>query len=139
MVFLDQGGVEQANYGLYWRYEVWIRRNLSLLDSLLTATGCVYVMRRELLVPLPPDILVDDFYLPIAAVLQGYRLVFDGGAIAYEYVTPLETDLRRKARTLAGLYQMARAYAALMLPFRRMGCTSSRTSSPASCCRSRCS
>src|SRR5690242_7344848 len=121
MVFVDQQGLEQANYGLYWRYELWIRRNLSRLDSLLTATGCVYAMRRELLVPLPSDTLVDDFYQPLASIFRGYRLVFDSKAIVYEYPAPLHTDLWRKARTLAGLYQLVRAFPALVWPLHGIG------------------
>ena len=46
---------EEANVGLYWQYEKWIRRRLSRLDSVLGATGCIYAMRRELAVELPED------------------------------------------------------------------------------------
>jgi poly-beta-1,6-N-acetyl-D-glucosamine synthase len=121
LVFLDEQHMQPVDFGLYWRYELWIRENLSRLDSLLTATGCVYAMRRSLLAPLPHNILVDDFYQPMRAILRGYRLVFEQRAIAYEYSTALDAEFRRKVRTLAGIYQLAHAFPALLLPFRRMG------------------
>lgn len=45
---------EQADMDLYWRYEVWARRQHSSIDSLFTTTGCIYAMRRSLAGPLPP-------------------------------------------------------------------------------------
>ena len=44
----------EKNTGLYWRYENWIRRNLSQGHSMLGATGPVYLVRRRLYVPIPP-------------------------------------------------------------------------------------
>ena len=34
-------------------------------------------LRRELARPLPATALIDDAYLPLAAVFQGYRFVFE--------------------------------------------------------------
>src|ERR1035437_4486093 len=48
LVILDGAGLEEASVGLYWKYEKWIRKQLSRLDSVLGATGCIYAMRREL-------------------------------------------------------------------------------------------
>jgi hypothetical protein len=38
---------------LYWRFGKWLRDKLTAVDSLLVATRCVYVLRRELARPLP--------------------------------------------------------------------------------------
>ena len=43
---------EQADMDLYWRYEVWARQKQSRIDSIFTATGCIYAMRRALVKPL---------------------------------------------------------------------------------------
>ena len=112
----DQG----AHMGMYWRYEKWIRANHSRLDSILAGTGCIYAMRRELAVPIPPETLLDDSYLPLAAFLRGYRFIFDTGAIAYEYPTSLRTEFWRKVRTLAGIYQLVGLFPELMRPGSRM-------------------
>jgi hypothetical protein len=80
----------------------------------------MYVVRRELAVPIPPDALLDDSYLPVATGLRGYRFLLDQGAIAYEYPTSLDTEFRRKVRTLAGIYQLIGFFPALLQPSNRM-------------------
>ncbi len=121
LVILDGNTQEEVNIGLYWRYEKWIRRQLNRAGSLLVVTGCVYAMRRALARPLPPETLIDDAALPIAALLAGYRIVFDERARAFDYPTALDVEFRRKVRTLAGLFQLARMYPALLNPFRCVG------------------
>lgn len=111
---------QEADIGLYWRFETWMRENLSSIDSMFGATGPFYAMRRALAVPIPDDALLDDVYLPLAAYFQGYRLVMDSRARAYDIATSLETEFRRKIRTLAGNYQILRAYPALLGPGNRM-------------------
>jgi cellulose synthase/poly-beta-1,6-N-acetylglucosamine synthase-like glycosyltransferase len=105
---------DQADIGLYWRYESWIRDRLSALDSMFGATGPFYAIRRELAVVIPPETLLDDVYLPLAAFFRGYRLIVETRARAYDYPTSLETEFGRKVRTLAGNYQILVAYPALL-------------------------
>lgn len=111
---------EEADIGLYWRFETWMRDSLSSIDSMFGATGPFYAIRRSLTVAIPEDALLDDVYLPLAAYFQGYRLVMDSRARAYDIPTSLETEFRRKIRTLAGNYQILRAYPALLGPRNRM-------------------
>jgi biofilm PGA synthesis N-glycosyltransferase PgaC len=120
-LFIREGATQaEADTGLYWRYEKWIRRKLSALDSVLGATGCVYAMRRDLAQPLPPGTLLDDVHLPMAAFFRGYRLVLDEEAKAWDIPASLKTEFRRKVRTQAGVYQLIRAYPALLGPRNRM-------------------
>lgn len=98
--------VEEESTGLYWRYESSIRRNLSRVDSMLGATGPVYLLRRRLFVPIPPDSLLDDMYLPLSVHLAGYRLVLEERAIAIDEPTALASEFRRKVRTQAGNLQL---------------------------------
>jgi hypothetical protein len=106
--------------GLYWKYEKWIRKQLSRLDSIPGATGCIYAMRRSLARPLPPDTLVDDMFLPLGAFFAGYRVILDESARAFDYPTQLASEFRRKVRTLAGVYQVIGQYPALIGPRNRM-------------------
>jgi cellulose synthase/poly-beta-1,6-N-acetylglucosamine synthase-like glycosyltransferase len=120
-LFIDDGStIEEGNVGLYWRYEKWIRKNLSRLDSVLGATGCIYAMRRELAVELPEDTLLDDVHLPLAAFFRGYRVVLHESAKAFDVATSLDQEFRRKVRTLAGVYQLLGRYPALLGPANRM-------------------
>lgn len=111
---------EEADVGLYWRYELWIRLRLSSLDSIFGATGALYAIRRELAVPIPPDALLDDMYLPLPAFFKGLRLIVDSRARMFDYATGLSSEFRRKVRTLAGNYQILRAYPQLLGPGNRL-------------------
>jgi len=110
----------ESNLGLYWSYESWIRRQLSQVDSMLGATGPFYMIRRRLAIPVPEDTLLDDVYLPLKAFFAGYRLIVEPESRAIDYPTTLETEFRRKVRTLAGNYQMMRLLPELLGPGNRM-------------------
>jgi cellulose synthase/poly-beta-1,6-N-acetylglucosamine synthase-like glycosyltransferase len=110
----------EANVGLYWKYEKWIRKRLSRIDSVLGATGCIYAMRAGLATPLAPDAILDDVNLPLGAFFQGYRVILEDTAHAYDEPASLDIEFRRKVRTLAGVYQTIRAFPALLGPHNRM-------------------
>jgi biofilm PGA synthesis N-glycosyltransferase PgaC len=96
----------EADVGLYWKYESWIRKNLSTLDSMFGATGPFYAIRRDLFTPIPEDILLDDVYLPMTAFFKGYRLIVEPRALAYDYPMTRKREFDRKVRTLGGNYQL---------------------------------
>jgi biofilm PGA synthesis N-glycosyltransferase PgaC len=120
LVIREGSGLEEDSVGLYWKYEKWIRKQLSSLDSVMGATGCIYAMRRDLAAPIPERTLNDDMALPLAAFFRGYRVIFEETALAFDYPTQLSTEFRRKVRTLAGVYQAIRLYPALIGPGNRM-------------------
>ena len=100
----------------YWKYEKWVRMNVSILHSFPGATGCIYAMRRKLAVPIPAELLVDDVYQPLHAYFRGYRVCFEPGARAYDHPTSLSVEFHRKVRTLAGVYQIIGYFPRLLLP-----------------------
>lgn len=121
IVFVESGEGGEADVGLYWRFEKWLRDKLTAVDSLLVATGCIYALRRSLAQPLPVGALIDDAYLPLAAIFAGYRFVFERQAIAYDYPTQLDVEFQRKVRTLAGLFQVVGSYPRLLNVFTPVG------------------
>lgn len=115
----QHGGGVAAQVGLYWKYEKWMRRNESRLDSMLGATGAIYAIRRELYRPLPPGTLLDDFLTPMRIVLKGKRAIFDPRALAWDRPsTRAGQEFARKVRTLAGNYQAFALEPGLLLPWR---------------------
>ena len=120
LVIRSGAGLEEASVGLYWKYEKWIRKQLSRVDSVPGATGCIYAIRRSLFRPLPSDTLVDDVALPLGAFFAGHRVILDETALAFDYPTRLASEFRRKVRTLAGIYQVIGQYPALLGPRNRM-------------------
>jgi poly-beta-1,6-N-acetyl-D-glucosamine synthase len=94
--------------GVYWRYEAFIRKHESRVDSLVGATGALYAIRRALFRPLPDDSLVDDMFTPLQIALRGYRVVFEPEARLYDVEVAPADEFARKARTLAGNFQLLR-------------------------------
>ena len=111
---------EEADTGLYWRYEVFIRKQMSRVDSTFGTNGPFYAMRRSLAVTIPEDTLLDDVYLPLAAFFRGYRLILEESAKAFDYPTDLTSEFQRKVRTQAGLYQILQFYPELLSSSNRM-------------------
>lgn len=114
----DATSTIQAEIGAYWKYEKWIRKAESVTGSVVGATGAIYAIRRSLYQPLPLGTVLDDVLTPMRIVLQGYRTVFDGSAIAYDVVSQdTRQEWKRKVRTLAGNWQLLSLQAALFIPF----------------------
>jgi poly-beta-1,6-N-acetyl-D-glucosamine synthase len=103
----DHGRAVGEGVGLYWRYEKAIRRWESAVDSTVGATGAIYAIRRALFAPIPTDTLLDDVLIPLRISAQGYRVVFEREARAFDRVaaTPRQ-EFTRKVRTIAGNLQL---------------------------------
>ena len=94
------------NIGLYWRYEKWIRKAESQINSTAGVTGALYVIHRSDFSPLLEDTLLDDFEVPIRILKNGYRVIFDPRAKIYdEAQEDSAAEQKRKIRTLTGNYQ----------------------------------
>jgi cellulose synthase/poly-beta-1,6-N-acetylglucosamine synthase-like glycosyltransferase len=93
--------------GFYWRYEKFIRRSESLVDSTVGVTGAIYALRRDLFEAVPDDTLLDDVLIPMRIVRRGYRVLFEPAALAWDHSAPTaEAEFARKVRTLAGNFQL---------------------------------
>jgi cellulose synthase/poly-beta-1,6-N-acetylglucosamine synthase-like glycosyltransferase len=120
-LFIDESGTGGSTRGVgaYWRYEKAIRRAESAFDSTVGVTGAIYALRKELYRPLDPRTIIDDVAIPMEAVLQGYRVVFEPAAHAFDRASPDDArEYRRKVRTLSGNYQLVFLRPALLNPLR---------------------
>jgi len=111
---------EEATTSAYWRYEDWIRRRHTRIDSTFGYSGAFAAMRRELWEPLPPGTLLDDVYVPLKAFFRGYRILYEPEATMYDFPTVLQSEFRRKMRLQAGLYQMLKLMPELLSSRNRM-------------------
>lgn len=117
--------LHQEHYGAptlaerYWRYEVWLRRAEARLHSGVGVTGAIYAMPRRLWEPLPANLILDDLYLPMRLVLQGWRIGFTTRARARDVrrFAPAQ-EYRRKVRTLTGNIQVCAWLPAVLNPVR---------------------
>jgi biofilm PGA synthesis N-glycosyltransferase PgaC len=118
LLLRDANGV-LAGVALYWRYEKMIRRLEGRLHSVVGATGAISAVRRELFRPIPAGTLLDDVYWPLGVAMQGFRVVHESRAVAYDRLPARTQDeFRRKVRTLAGNFQLLARQPAALLPWR---------------------
>lgn len=109
----------RAEMGAYWRYETAIRKLESVSGSLVGATGAIYAIRNALYQPQPGGTILDDVLTPMNISLQGYRVVFDGAAIAFDEVSKdIDQEWKRKVRTLTGNWQLLSFAPFLLVPWR---------------------
>ena len=106
--------------GLYWRYEARIRHSESDIHSTVAATGHFMALRRKLLQPIPIHVILDDFYLAMMTIRQGYRVVSEPKAIVWERPTQsMGDEVSRRSRLTAGRFQiisMSREYLPYLPP-----------------------
>lgn len=73
------------------------------------AFGGCYALRTNFYQPLPPGLLVDDFYLSMRAMLAGGRCIVNPVAVCYEDIpTKMSEEFRRKRRIASGNFQNLR-------------------------------
>jgi biofilm PGA synthesis N-glycosyltransferase PgaC len=108
-----------AGVGVYWKYEKWIRKLESRVGSVVGVSGSISAVRRDLFHPIPAGTLLDDVYWPLRVAMQGYRVLHDGRAHAYDRLPDqVRDEFRRKVRTLSGGYQLLTRLGAALLPWR---------------------
>ena len=108
----------EADVGLYWKYEKWIRDNESRYFSLIGVTGAIYMARTDALPKMVPDgTILDDMYIPMHMIKKGYTVKMANDAYAFD--VPSKTageELARKIRTLAGNFQLVKLHPWMHMP-----------------------
>jgi len=102
----------------YWDLDRILKEAESRAGNVISATGAIYAIRRELFDTVP-DGVTDDFVTSTGVIARGYRLVFAPTAVAYEPVAEtgaLEFD--RKVRVITRGLRSVLVRRALLNPFR---------------------
>lgn len=87
--------------GLYWKYEIGLKKLESRLFSLLGANGSIFAIRKELYSPMSYD-RGDDFELPIRVTQNGHGAVLEPEAISWEKGSDVaQEEFKRKERIIA--------------------------------------
>jgi cellulose synthase/poly-beta-1,6-N-acetylglucosamine synthase-like glycosyltransferase len=101
----------------YWSYESLIKFYEGKRGAVVGANGGLYAIRRRLFTQLPPSTIVDDFVIPLRILEQGYKVVYEAGAVAHEETTEdYGKEFGRRARIAAGNFQSLRLVPGLLLP-----------------------
>lgn len=100
----------------YWRYEYFIRRCEARRGALVGVSGSLYAVRRSDFDELPPDVLLDDMFVPLSLVRSRKCTVLSADALAYDEACDDDREFGRKVRTLAGNYQLFAKMPWLLVP-----------------------
>jgi len=96
--FVNEEGTNQE--GLYWRYDMWLRRNESALASVTAGNGAIYAVRPRDYAQLEPGV-GHDLAFPFHMVKRGRRAVYVPDARAVEKMVPtVEGEWARKRRMM---------------------------------------
>ena len=108
-----------AGEGLYWKYESTLKRWDSELYSVVGAAGELFSIRTSLYRHVPPDTVIEDFYLTLSIAADGYRVVYEPSAYAVEGASAsVGEELKRKIRIAAGGLQAIARLSRLLNPLR---------------------
>lgn len=84
----------------YWDFDRRLKAAESAAGNVISATGAIYAIRRDLFEPIP-DGVTDDFITSTLVVARGRRLVFEPAAVAEEPVAASErAEFGRKVRIM---------------------------------------
>jgi cellulose synthase/poly-beta-1,6-N-acetylglucosamine synthase-like glycosyltransferase len=87
--------------GLYWRYEMAVRRAESRLRSVTAGNGAIYAVRREAYLVVD-ERMGHDLSFPFKMVKRGWRAVYAPAARASEKMVPsLDGEFARKRRMMS--------------------------------------
>jgi len=93
------------------KVKIWESR----AGSTLGTYGCLYFIRRDLYVPLPGNLILDDLYTPLQILRQGKKVIINEKAIVYDLPFSDMYKSHRLDRINAGLIQMIKEYRPLLL------------------------
>lgn len=88
--------------------------------SMMGAFGACYAIRADLFSPIPPNFLMEDFFLTMSVLEKGKRAISEPAAICYEDIPDeIAIEFGRKKRISAGNYQNLNRFAALLWPIHK--------------------
>lgn len=92
--------------GLYWKYESFLKRLDTQLNSVVGAAGELFAVRRNLFQTVEKDTLLDDFVISLRIAEAGYQVVYEPEAYAIEKPSfSIGEEQKRKVRIAAGGFQ----------------------------------
>jgi biofilm PGA synthesis N-glycosyltransferase PgaC len=116
---IEDGRDLSSAEGLYWKYESFIKKSESSLDSCVSSVGEILAIRGSAFVAPTEKIINDDHYIILKILRQGYRVIYTPLARSFEKVSQTAHDeVERRTRMNVGLFQTI-AMSGQLLPFKR--------------------
>ena len=115
----EKDAANAAGEGIYWRYESLLKKWDAEWWSVVGAAGELFAFRANLYEAVPPDTIVEDFYMTMRIAQRGYRVAYEPAAYAVETSSAsVAEEMKRKVRIAAGGLQAVVRLAPLLNLFR---------------------
>ena len=102
----------------YWDLDRWLKQAESRAGNVVSATGAIYAIRKSLFQSVPEGV-TDDFVTSTRVIAQGYRLIFEEKAIAWEPTAKEQrTEFGRKVRIMNRGFRSVLCMKCLLNPIR---------------------
>jgi cellulose synthase/poly-beta-1,6-N-acetylglucosamine synthase-like glycosyltransferase len=112
-------GAAGSGENLYWKFESWVKRMDSELNTAIGAAGELFAIRTSLFTEVENDTILDDFIISLRIAEKGFRIAYTPGAYAIETASAnVAEEMKRKVRIAAGGLQTIGRLKELLNPFR---------------------
>ncbi len=102
----------------YWSFDRRLKAWESAAGNVISSTGAIHAVRRELFRPVPAG-LTDDFFISTGVIRAGHRLVFAPDAAAHEpAAASVQAEYARKLRVATRILRTELALRDLANPLR---------------------
>lgn len=96
-------GAVSSGEGIYWKYESFIKKLESDINTTIGAAGELFAIRTSLFYKMEPDLILDDFAISLGIAAKGYKIKYAPEAVALESSSSsIREELKRKIRIAAG-------------------------------------
>jgi len=119
IISLKADGAAGSGENMYWKFESWVKRMDSELNSTVGAVGELFAIRTDLYSEVENDTILDDFIISLRIAEKGYRIAYSPEAYAIETASAnVSEEMKRKVRIAAGGLQTIGRLRELLNPFR---------------------
>ena len=102
----DSSAIAESE-GAYWKYESFLKKQESKLDSTTGVVGEMMSLRKALYTPIPAHIINDDAFLAVSLMQQRQRVIYEPEAICWEdSAESTQDETVRRKRIAAGRFQL---------------------------------
>lgn len=110
--------ITTASQGIYWNYELFLRKKEAVLGRMIGVDGPLYAMRKELYEKMDQDI-ISDFISPLLVLQKKRMVVLEPSAIVFEEPTKkTKQEIKTRRRiTVRALHSLFR-YKSLLSPIK---------------------
>jgi cellulose synthase/poly-beta-1,6-N-acetylglucosamine synthase-like glycosyltransferase len=104
----ENAGATAALGAFYWRFEEWLKQLETDTGSAMGADGSLFAIRRSLSRSVPEN-LIDDMFVSLSILCDGYRVVRAPDVVAHELATTAAgEEFRRKVRIACQAFNVNR-------------------------------